>query len=447
MHEKRDVVCEPDNRTALGKLQRVLQLTLPPDVGSGKIMCYILNQAEDDTKHIYIFIGGFSLSLLMLVVSLIIFFRFRQLRCDRITIHKNLFLSYVFTGISWILYYVLAALDGEVLLYNPLWCQALHIMCQYFTVCNFLWMFCEGLYLNTIMVYAFSSGKILIISCYIIGWGDQTGRKLEKWFSTNSPSAWLIRGATALNITAQSGIPVVLTLVYTLVRGSDDYLTMEEKQYNNNSIDNSGDKNILLLKVYDAQIDAYDVQKILTRYAYGSTVFCWINESALQWIMYGPIVLSIGVNVLFLVNIVRLLITKLRQMPEADQTRKATRATLILVPLLGLQYLLFPIRPEPGSKLQDVYHTSVALLISLQGAFVSTMYCFCNGEVLRRKWNQHKLMSRSSLRASGGPGATYTTMDPVTQTQASYFSTAENKVGPSDGNGENGIIGLRPNDN
>ncbi|WAR17337.1 hypothetical protein MAR_031931, partial [Mya arenaria] len=34
--------------------------------------------------------------------------------------------------------------------------------------------------------------------------GDQTGRKLGKWLSTNSPSAWLIRGATALNITAQS---------------------------------------------------------------------------------------------------------------------------------------------------------------------------------------------------------------------------------------------------
>ncbi|WAR21896.1 hypothetical protein MAR_015870 [Mya arenaria] len=35
---------------------------------------------------------------------------------------------------------------------------------------------------------------------------DQTGRKLGKWLSTNSPSAWLIRGATALNITAQSGV-------------------------------------------------------------------------------------------------------------------------------------------------------------------------------------------------------------------------------------------------
>ena len=44
---------------------------------------------------------------------------FRQLRCDRITIHKNLFLSYVLTGVSWILYYIFVALDGDVLIDNP----------------------------------------------------------------------------------------------------------------------------------------------------------------------------------------------------------------------------------------------------------------------------------------------------------------------------------------
>lgn len=51
------------------------------------------------------------------IISLWTFFR--QLRCERITIHKNLFTSYVLTGISWILYYVLVALDGDVLLDNP----------------------------------------------------------------------------------------------------------------------------------------------------------------------------------------------------------------------------------------------------------------------------------------------------------------------------------------
>ena len=33
-------------------------------------------------------------------------------------------------------------------------------------------MFCEGLYLNTIMVYAFGSGRTLISSCYLVGWGE-----------------------------------------------------------------------------------------------------------------------------------------------------------------------------------------------------------------------------------------------------------------------------------
>ena len=36
-----------------------------------------LFQFHDDTKHIYIFIGGFSLSIAMLLISLLIFFRFR----------------------------------------------------------------------------------------------------------------------------------------------------------------------------------------------------------------------------------------------------------------------------------------------------------------------------------------------------------------------------------
>jgi hypothetical protein len=46
--------------------------------------------------------------------------------------------------------------------------------------------------------------------------------------------------------------------------------------------------------------------------------------------------------------------------------RKATRATQILVPLVVLQYLLFPIRPDAGSDLEDVYHVAVAPLVSLQ---------------------------------------------------------------------------------
>ena len=46
--------------------------------------------------------------------------------------------------------------------------------------------------------------------------------------------------------------------------------------------------------------------------------------------------------------------------------RKAVRATLILIPLLGLQYMLFPMRPQEGSTLDDVYLITVAIVTSLQ---------------------------------------------------------------------------------
>lgn len=46
--------------------------------------------------------------------------------------------------------------------------------------------------------------------------------------------------------------------------------------------------------------------------------------------------------------------------------RKAARATLILIPLLGIQYLLFPIAPDEGSSLHEVYLIIVALHLSLQ---------------------------------------------------------------------------------
>ncbi len=47
------------------------------------------------------------------------FYSCRQLHCDRVTIHKNLFTSYILNGLSWILYYTLAAMDPHVVDSNP----------------------------------------------------------------------------------------------------------------------------------------------------------------------------------------------------------------------------------------------------------------------------------------------------------------------------------------
>ena len=52
-----------------------------------------------------------------------------------------------------------------------LWCHVLHVVTQYLVSCNFMWMFCEGLYLHTLIARAFTTGNKLLAACYLIGWG------------------------------------------------------------------------------------------------------------------------------------------------------------------------------------------------------------------------------------------------------------------------------------
>lgn len=56
---------------------------------------------------------------------------------------------------------------------------------------------------------------------------------------------------------------------------------------------------------------------------------------------------DLQVNLFFLLNIVRVLITKLRVTHQAESSlyMRAVRATLILIPLLGIQFVLLPYKP------------------------------------------------------------------------------------------------------
>lgn len=66
---------------------------------------------------------------------------------------------------------------------------------------------------------------------------------------------------------------------------------------------------------------------------------------------------------------------------SSSRTGKAVRATLILIPLLGLQYIVTPFRPEPGTSWEPVYQVTSAIVASCQGLCVALLFCFCNGEV------------------------------------------------------------------
>ncbi|XP_014898439.1 calcitonin gene-related peptide type 1 receptor-like, partial [Poecilia latipinna] len=122
---------------------------------------------------------------------------------------------------------------------------------------------------------------------------------------------------------------------------------------------------------------------------------CWMSvETHLLYAVHGPIVAALLVNLFFLLNIIRVLVTKLRDTHRAESNMymKAVRATLILVPLLGIQFVIFPWRPE-NRLAGEVYEYVMHILMHYQGLLVATIFCFFNGEVqaaLKRQWMQYK---------------------------------------------------------
>ncbi|CDQ90110.1 unnamed protein product [Oncorhynchus mykiss] len=116
---------------------------------------------------------------------------------------------------------------------------------------------------------------------------------------------------------------------------------------------------------------------------------CWFGKKAgvyTDYIYQGPMILVLLINFIFLFNIVRILMTKLRASTTSEtiQYRKAVKATLVLLPLLGITYMLFFVNPggeDEVAQIVFIYFNSI--LESFQGFFVSVFYCFLNSEVSR----------------------------------------------------------------
>lgn len=122
---------------------------------------------------------------------------------------------------------------------------------------------------------------------------------------------------------------------------------------------------------------------------------CWENYTKVPFIfiIYAPIIIVLLTNLVFLINIIFVLVTKLRahNTVESAQIRKAIRATIVLFPLLGITNLLFFAEPGVGGAWKSTYHISNAILQSSQGIFVTVLYCFLNGEVrsvITKKWRR-----------------------------------------------------------
>ncbi|XP_041835260.1 calcitonin gene-related peptide type 1 receptor [Melanotaenia boesemani] len=257
--------------------------------------------------HFYLIMIGHGLSLVSLLISLGIFFYFKSLSCQRITLHKNLFFSFVLNSVITVAWFSVNKEDSGS-------CKLLAFIQIYIMSCNYFWMLCEGIYLHTLIVVAVFAEKQHLMWYYLLGWG----------------------------------FPLVPAVIYSIARHC---------YYN--------DK-------------------------------CWVSSAtSLLYIIHAPICAALVVNFFFLLNIVRVLITKLRVTHQAESSlyMRAVRATLILIPLLGIQYVLLAYKPH-DHWITEIYLYIMNILMHYQGLLVSTIFCFFNGEVqtvLRRHWNLQRM--------------------------------------------------------
>ncbi|CDW53291.1 7tm 2 domain containing protein [Trichuris trichiura] len=127
---------------------------------------------------------------------------------------------------------------------------------------------------------------------------------------------------------------------------------------------------------------------------------CWLpyTNNKTMWLLISPMSIALGLNFLFLLIILVLLVQKLwaSNTIESKKIWKTIKATVLLVPLLGTTNLLLFYEPNPvNERAHQAYMLLSAILQHSQvkcsksslhfknsmGIFVALFYCFCNGEV------------------------------------------------------------------
>uniref|UniRef100_A0A673BGM4 Vasoactive intestinal peptide receptor 1a n=1 Tax=Sphaeramia orbicularis TaxID=375764 RepID=A0A673BGM4_9TELE len=124
---------------------------------------------------------------------------------------------------------------------------------------------------------------------------------------------------------------------------------------------------------------------------------CWeIIDDSRWWIIKTPILVTILVNFFLFICIIRILRQKMNcpdiGRKESNQYSRLAKSTLLLIPLFGINYIIFAFIPDHiNPQLRMVFDL---ILGSFQGFVVAVLYCFLNGEVqaeIKRKWRRWML--------------------------------------------------------
>ena len=151
----------------------------------------------------------------------------------------------------------------------------------------------------------------------------------------------------------------------------------------------------------------------------------FLEQTSLEWIYIGPVLLLLAMNAFFLISIFYVVVAKLRSSgqgePADHQNWKAAKALLVIIPLLGITYIITLLGKQiqqlwaeekfqclgefcltrlktnplisgpsdPSSVSYTMFEHIRAVLLSTQGFTVTLPYCFLNTEVkgiLHHNW-------------------------------------------------------------
>ncbi|TRY91952.1 hypothetical protein DNTS_035452 [Danionella cerebrum] len=176
---------------------------------------------------------------------------------------------------------------------------------------------------------------------------------------------------------------------------------------------------------------------ILTIWVLGRNFFdnrgCWDDTDVAYfwWMIKGPITVSLLINFLIFINVIRILVQKLKSPgmggSDTNHFMRLAKSTLFLIPLFGMHYMVFAFLPENTGE--NARHFLELGLGPFQGFVVALLYCFLNGEVQselkKRLW---KWQTQSYLRYSKRRRTLF--MESSTVTQISVLEKSSPKELP-----------------
>ena len=104
---------------------------------------------------------------------------------------------------------------------------------------------------------------------------------------------------------------------------------------------------------------------------------CWMDSGYVStWIIGVPVGAVIVANIICLVNVIRILRSKLSTIRNSDpfssvqKLYKQARAVVMLAPIFGIHFILLPMRPTKGTWLEYVYDILSVTSTAFQGKYL-----------------------------------------------------------------------------